>query len=293
MALSHALDARTAHRTVHRARAAIEHPVVTGLMRFGLIVRGIVYLLPGVLALRLALGMHGAAITQSDAIRMIGHRAFGTPLLLAIAVGLAGYVLWGIVRVLFDPLQRGRPRVGWVKRAGYVTSALAYTGLFILALQLLSGAATRGPQPHALAHDVLARPFGAWMLGLVGVCWIVGCGLTEIVKGWSGGFENDLDLARIGAIERRWASGLGRIGIVARGVVFAVIGVLLVTAAFHADSRDAGGMDGALLALQHQPFGRALLTAAALGLLAFGVYSMLCSRWMRMPARRTSTHPAP
>jgi hypothetical protein len=48
-------------------------------------------------------------------------------------------------------------------------------------------------------------------------------------------------------------------------------------------------MDGALLALARQPFGRMLLAAAGLGLVAFGVFSAMCARWMRMHI----TAPAP
>ncbi len=294
MAITHAVHApRVAHRTVHAARVVIAHPGLAGLMRFGLIVRGVIYLLPGVFALRLALGWGGAAITQADAVRMIGHQPFGPLLLTVLASGLAGYALWGVVRVVFDPLQRGRTPAGLARRFGYATSAFAYTGLLVLALRFLAGTTARGSQAHLMARGVLAQPFGAWLLGVVGLCWIAGAGLGEIVMGWSGRFEKDLALTRVGRTERRWALVLGRVGIVARGVVFAVIGVLLVVAAFHANPGEAGGMDDALLALQRQPFGRLLLGAAAIGLIAFGAYSMLCSRWMRMPARSGASRPPP
>ena len=41
-------------------------------------------------------------------------------------------------------------------------------------------------------------------------------------------------------------------------------------------------MDGALLGIARQRFGRLLLGAVALGLIVFGLYSMLCARWIRM-----------
>jgi hypothetical protein len=41
-------------------------------------------------------------------------------------------------------------------------------------------------------------------------------------------------------------------------------------------------LDGALLAIVAQPFGRFLLSAVALGFAAFGVFAILQSRYRRM-----------
>ena len=93
--------------------------------------------------------------------------------------------------------------------------------------------------------------------------------------------------------ERRWANRLGRIGIVARGAVFAVIGALMVAAALHAGARGSADLSGALVAILRQPFGRALLAAAAAGLIAFGAFSVMCARWMRIRTASTSSPHAP
>ena len=285
MTLSNPLSRPVATGAPHRSGMAASltagNPWIERFARFGLIVRGIIYFVPGVLAVLLTLGIHGAAITPTGAIEMIGHQPFGRVLLVAVAIGLAGYSLWGVVRAVFDPLRRGHTPQGIAKRLGYTTSALAYASFLVGTLHLL-GALGHATRPYDWASGLLAKPFGAWMLGIVGLCWIAGAGISEIVRGWRGIFSTDLDLARIGPAERRWAMRLGRFGIVARGVVFAVVGMLLVNAALHAHSNHTSGMDDALLALSHQPFGRLLLGAAGLGLVAFGVYSAMCSRWMRM-----------
>ena len=77
-----------------------------------------------------------------------------------------------------------------------------------------------------------------------------------------------------------------------RGIVFTIMGIFLVTAAWHAKAEEARGMDGALLELLEQPSGRALLTLVSLGLIAFGVFSMLCARWMRVTPVEPALHPA-
>jgi hypothetical protein len=277
-----AVESGAAHLAGRASSVAVGNPWIERLARFGLIVRGVIYVVPGVLALQLAVGTHGAAMTQTGAIEIIGHQPFGRVLLVAVAIGLAGYALWGVIRVVFDPLRKGRSPRGLAKRVGYATSALAYASLLFATLRYLGGALQHIAKPTDWTAGLVAKPFGAWLLGIIGLCWIAGAGISEIVRGWRGSFEEDLDLGRMGPTERRWAMGLGRFGIVARGAVFAIVGMLLVGAALHSNPRHTDGMDGALLTLARQPFGRALLAAAGLGLVAFGAFSAMCARWMRM-----------
>jgi hypothetical protein len=281
-ASSVAATSATSHRTGRVLIHAVGSPWIEGLARFGLVVRGIVYIVPGVLALQLGLGTHGGTMTQTGAIEMIGHQPFGRALLVAVAVGLAGYALWGVIRAVFDPLRKGHTPRGLAKRFGFATSALAYASLLVATLRYLASALTHIAKPYDWTAGLLAKPFGAWLLGIIGLCWIAGAGIGEIVRGWLGSFEEDLDLGRMGSAERWWATHLGRFGIVARGVVFTIIGMLLVAAALHANPHHADGMDGALLTLARQPFGRILLAAAGMGLVVFGLFSALCARWMRM-----------
>jgi hypothetical protein len=269
-----------AERTVGRAAG---NPWIERFARFGLIVRGIIYFVPGVLALQLALGTHGAVITQTGAIERIGEQPYGRVLLVAIAVGLAGYSLWGVIRAVFDPLRKGHEPPGLAKRFGFAMSALAYASLLAATVRYLAaGGQTHVTSPHDWTIDLLAHPMGAWLVGIIGLIWIAGAGIGEMVRGWRGSFVQDLDVARMSAAERRWATDLGHIGITARGCVFTIIGVLLVAVARHASPGHGYGMDAALLALADQPYGRVLVGVAGLGLIAFGVFSAMCARWMRM-----------
>jgi hypothetical protein len=74
--------------------------------------------------------------------------------------------------------------------------------------------------------------------------------------------------------------------------VFAIVGIFLVASAFHANPHHSTGLDGALLGLARQPSGRTLLAAAGIGLVVFGVYSIMCARWMRIESRETASRPA-
>jgi hypothetical protein len=290
----HALS-RSARRAESAATGVSKSPLILGLFRFGFIARGLVYLVPGGLAFLLALGMHGAMITQTGTIGVIGRQPQGRLLLLPFAVGLASYALWGLARAILDPLRKGHSIQGIFERLGFATSGLAYAGLLAAAIGFLASAAPHVAQDRDWGADLLGKPSGAWLLGIAGLAWIAGAGILQIVVGWRGMFLDDLALERMGAGQRRWASRLGRVGIVGRGIVFSIIGMLFVAAALHANPHKEHGLDGALLELTRQPFGRVLLAGGALGLIVFGVFSMMCAFWMRLgpSARAFGSHSNP
>ena len=272
-----------AHGTEHAANAVTGNAWVGRFVRFGSIVRGIIYLLIGVLALRLAMrGIHDEAMTPSGAISLIGQQPFGHVLLVGVCVGLAGYSLWGLIRAILDPLHEGRSLTGIVDRLGSAGSALGYAGLLVVTFQFIAGPLPHIPAPHDWTAGLVAKPFGLWLIGIVGLAAIAGSVLGEIVPGWRGRFASDLDLDRRSPSERRWAMRLGRVGIVTRGIVFTIIGIFMVGTAFHANPHHVTGTNGALLGLLRQPFGRTLLASAGLGLIAFGGFSVMCARWMRV-----------
>lgn len=72
-----------------------------------------------------------------------------------------------------------------------------------------------------------------------------------------------------------WADTLGSFGTLTRAVVFIAIGCLLTIAAYDSNSREAVSLAGVLRAMQEQAHGGVLLSIAALGLLAFGLFEIL------------------
>jgi hypothetical protein len=83
-------------------------------------------------------------------------------------------------------------------------------------------------------------------------------------------------------IARTGVARLGQIGYIAKGVALGLVGGLLSYATLTFDPQKARGLDGALQTIVAQPFGGFLLTAVALGFVAFGVFAILQSRYRRM-----------
>jgi formate-dependent phosphoribosylglycinamide formyltransferase (GAR transformylase) len=81
---------------------------------------------------------------------------------------------------------------------------------------------------------------------------------------------------------RRVVEMLGVIGTIARGLVFALVGALVIDAAITHKASESGGIDKALLTLRSQPLGEFLMILAALGLAIFGLYGLCEARWRRV-----------
>ena len=82
---------------------------------------------------------------------------------------------------------------------------------------------------------------------LVGACRrLTSVGMYTLVRGFTGGFMKDIDLP---AAPDRWEpliEGIGRVGYVAKGIAFGLVGVLLWRAATSADVSTATGLEGAM-----------------------------------------------
>ena len=76
--------------------------------------------------------------------------------------------------------------------------------------------------------------------------------------------------------------GLAMAGYVAKGVALGVVGLLFVVAGLRQSAQEASGLDGALTTLREQPFGTALLTVVALGIIAYGLYSFARAKYARI-----------
>jgi hypothetical protein len=132
-----------------------------------------------------------------------------------------------------------------------------------------------------ITATAMQHPTGRVLVGVVGLV-IVACGAVLVVEGARKRFMKYLPTARMSARLRRVVELLGMTGTIARGLVFALVGVLVIDAAVTHKASESGGIDKALLTLRDQPFGEFLMMLAALGLLIFGVYGLCEARWRKV-----------
>jgi hypothetical protein len=262
-------------------------PWVERLARFGYAAKGVVYVVIGYLALRLAFGQGGEATGPEGALSAIGDQPFGRALLAIVAAGLFAYALWRLVQAVVDPERKGKDAKGLAQRAGYAASGLTYGTLGLLAARMAmgqSGGSQGGQSQEDWTARLLAQPFGVWLVGLVGLV-IIGIGLYQLYYGISGKFRNELKLHEMSAVETTWATRAGRLGYIARGVVYTIIGGLFILAALNTNPEEAGGFGDAMAALAQQPYGPWLIGLVGLGVLAYGIYAFVQAKYRRIFAQ--------
>lgn len=263
------------------ARAALRNPWVEPLARFGIASRGAVYALIGMLALQTAFGARGQQETDTRSVlQWVAQQS--TALLWLLALGLFGYTLWRVVQGVLDPENKGSDAKGLAVRAGMVISGIIYGSLALAAVRIASGSGDGGSGgTQGFTADLMTKPFGRWLVAIAGLC-VIGSGLNQIWQGWTEKFRKKLQLQQMDAKEQQIALRTGKVGLIARGVVFLMSGWFLIQAALRFDPNESQGLGGALEALARQPSGAWLLGLVALGLIAFGAYSILLARYRRI-----------
>jgi hypothetical protein len=260
-------------------RRARQSTWVDRLARFGLVAKAASYGLVAVLALGLAAGAGGRAADREGALETVAGEPWGVAVLAALALGFAAYALWRLLQGLFDREHDGA--VGLAKRAGYLGRAAIYAALTFAVVKLLVGhedSTSQTQDARETARTVFDWPAGRWLVALAGLC-LVGAGLFNGFRAVTQNFEEGWRTNRMSQAERRWGARIGTAGLLARMVVFGLIGGFLVKAAVEHDPSDALGLDGALRTVADQPYGRWLLGLVALGLLAYALYCLVEARF--------------
>jgi hypothetical protein len=249
-----------------RAPAGVDAgAAVDRLGRIGLVAKGVLYAVVALLALQLALGIGGEATGQEGAIERIAGQPFGTVLLVLLAIGIAGYVVWRFAQASFPA-----PGVKTAKRVVFAVRGALYLVLLGFTIDVIAGSSGGGG--GQTTGGLLGLPGGRVLVGLLGLV-ILGVGALQGYKAFRKTFLEDLDTARMSPAERTWAERLGVLAFAARMVVFLLLGFFVLRAAIRFDPNQPVGLDAALAELAAGPAGPIGLGIVAVGLLA---YAALC-----------------
>jgi len=282
------------HAVAHNpvGQMAAEHP---GLVRFGRVgwfAKGVVYVIAGVLAVMIAARASGWSTSTSDqeasptgALKTIAHASGGSVLLWLLAIGLVVYAAWRIVSAL---LPGSTEAESWVKRIGYVVSAVIYLTFAVTAVALArsTGAANTtdgNSKVTTMSGRLMAHTGGRLLIGAVGII-VIGAGIYRIVKGLRLDVDDELDLSGMSAERRTWTRRLGAIGEVGRGLGVGLIGFFLFRAALTYNANEATGLDGALRRLAADTWGLVVVLVVGLGFAAYGVFCIATFTRRRLEA---------
>jgi hypothetical protein len=255
-------------------RKADNSTILDHAVRVGLVAYGLVHLLIGFIAVRLAFGDSSGSASTNGALRQLAQAPLGGVLLIAVAAGFAALVVWQLIEAALGHREYdGGKRVA--KRVGSVLKAVLYGALGWSALDTVTGAGQGGGGgggTDSTTAKLMSMPGGPYLVAAVGV-GVVGYALRQVYKGLSEGFTENLDVDGCTGGRGRTIVTLGKVGYVAKGLALFIVGGLFIWAAFTHDPKKSGGLDQALHQVLQQPFGVPMLVVLGLGIAAFGVYA--------------------
>ena len=195
--------------------------------------------------------------------------------------GFLAYALWRFSEAAWGRRDETDDRKRTAKRVGSAVNGLVYLAFAVLAFRTVTSSSSSGSESKSLTAKVLEWPGGQGLVVFAGlVVLVIAIALT--VRGLKTDFEKHLDTGRMSSTMFTTVRRLGQVGYVARGLVFGIIGGLVIKAALDHQPDKASGFDVALKALAGAPFGRVLLMAAAVGLVCFGAYCVAEARYRRL-----------
>jgi hypothetical protein len=245
--------------------------------RAGIGARALVYLIVGILAVRIALGAsgdEGASTSQSasatGAVKVLAGLPGGRALLAVLAVGLVGYAAFSLLDVCLH--RRGRTRserLGTALISGGAGVLYAAFAVWTASLVIDPGKRHQsGSQNQELSAKVMGWPFGRELVGAVGIVILgvaVGFAWTGIARRFMDQLEDRCGSEPI----RAKLETLGIVAYLGRALAFAVTGGCILAAAISFNPSQAEGLDGSLRSLAKTGYGPVLLFATAIGLIVF------------------------
>jgi hypothetical protein len=267
--------------TTTQARSAANGDWKETMGRVGLVGRGVMYAVIGLLAIQLALGDASQEASNSGAIEWIAQQPLGKFLLVALTISLFSLAAWRLLdAAVGDPVEGD----GASDRAEYAIKAVAYAALAVGALSATisnwngnggSGGGSGDSQNQEATATVLEWPAGQWIVTAVGL-GIIGYAIYMFKK-----HVMDEEFLQRLSTRKDWVEKLGRGGYAGRSAIFLVIGWFLTQAGLTHEAGETKGLSGALQEISGQGWGQFLLLAVAVGLLAFGLFSLAEAKYRR------------
>jgi hypothetical protein len=242
------------------------------LVRLGFAARGLVYLLIGYLALTASRGDTG----PEGAFNWLQDAPLGAPILYLAALGLVAYALFRFASLLFDVENHGTSGKGVLHRIGHGAAGVAHLALAWTAFQFAQGTkqTASGGGAEDAAGTLLSFPLGSLALGIIGLGFLAGA-VLQAKSAVSASFAKPIASDAPPVI-----IPLGRIGSAARAVVFLIIGWSLVRSAWFGSTGEVKSLGEAVASLADNG---TLYTLVAIGLVVFGLFSLLLSRYRIIP----------
>jgi len=249
------------------------------IARTGLIAKGVVYVILGILGFMAAFeigGQSNSATNKSGVFGSIKDFPGGVFVLGLLAAGLVCYSVWRGVQTFSS---NNNVDIKWSKRVRYFFSGLVYLSLAFTASQMIFRShSEKGDKNQYWVSQILDKSFGQWFIGL-GALALAGVGIYQIYYGLSGKYKKHVQQLNLHSRGSSLLLRSGKIGYLSRGIVWLILSYLMLQAALHNNSSEAGDTGKAFSFIESSSYGSYLLAALGIGLISYGVFNFIRARY--------------
>ncbi len=254
--------------------------IVKPIARIGLVSKGIVYCLLGLLAFMAAFNINGQSAEDTNRTAVfdfVGKQTGGQIMLAALGIGLICYSLWRFFQASLKNNDDKKAKA-IAKRIRYVFSGIVYgLAAFTIIKKLLADESASDNGSQNMVRELLSQPFGQILVGVVALILLI-VGIYQIYYGFSEKYKEHVDKV-ISGNNRDALLNSGKIGYIARGIVWLLIAFMFFKAALRSKASEAGDTSKAFDFLQDSAYGSYLLGAVALGLICYGTFNFVRARY--------------
>ncbi len=255
----------------------------------GFFTKGIVYVLLGSLTFMAAFDLGGDISSTRDVIKFLLELSLGKALVGVTALGLFAYSFWRFYQTIKFPEgdEENEPVKSGFKRVRYFYSGVFY-GLIAYAfakplINSLTGSSQEdletsgGGDEKAALWELLSHDWGKALIWALGIL-IAGQAIQQFFIAYKGKFMRKIDNYPSVKHEYDFIRRAGRLGYIARGMVFGVIAFFIIKVILNHNANEYKGTEGALEYFLSFSYGNLLLGAVALGLTAYGIFHIMVAR---------------
>ncbi len=251
------------------------------IARTGLVAKGIIYAIIGVLTFMAAFNMGGEKAGKLQVLDFLEKQTFGKILLIVIGIGLLCYAFWKFVQSIQDPENIGDDKKGKAKRTGFFVSGLLYLGLGAIAILDAVGSAESSGGSSGKNSSFLATDTGLIVLGIVGVI-LIGLGIYQFTRIKEDKFEKKFSAKALSEEKRKKTIyNSAYFGLASRGVIFLILGFFAIKASYTSDPNKIKTTSDVFSFLEDSSYGMYLLGVVSAGLIAYAIYIFMLAKYRR------------
>ena len=250
--------------------------MIQKLRKFGLLTKGIIYVIVGILTFLAAINFGGKVSDKNDVITFLENQIFGKILLIIVGLGLISYAIWRFYKS-FSVLQKKDNKKKYFLSIDYFIRAIVYGSLAISVLYKVFNQPKNGVSKKTLVAKILSFESGKYILYIISIIIIISAFNQFYIVYKKIHLKNIQKSSNIQSYT--FLEKTGKYGIISRGISFLIFAWFIYKATSEKNPSQVKGTQEMFSYLNSLSFGSILMAIMALGFLCYGIFQYFYARY--------------